>query len=401
MGVLRFDGDDKVRWTTLATALSNVSDGRAYTMAWLLRTDDIQAGADYEAIGYLLSGTGAGTARAGLSIRNNDVLNVDANADPQSTLSLADSTIYIVVVRFDGEQWTFDRYTRSSTTWATPHTPATTDIESHVAATILEIAAWQGSDFFDGWIGLVGIWDGRMSDAQVTALDDNWATSDWYNHAFGTPEFLCEMNVAGTSLVDLAGNATDLAVTGTSLDTGETLDSWNFDGTGSGGTELTPASLTRTRAQGGPTVSPQAIPASLTRTRALGTPVVSPTVLPASLSRTRALGDPTVTFGITISPDSLTRTRALGTPTTSPTVLPGSQTRTRALGDPTVSVTGEATPTALVHTRAIGTPTISASVLPASLTRTRTLGGLDVDDGIADIITFVHTPQHQAFIVFF
>jgi hypothetical protein len=46
---------------------------------------------------------------------------------------------------------------------------------------------------------------------------------------------LIEFNVTASSLVDLAGNANSLNFTGTTLDAAETLNSWNFDGTGAGG----------------------------------------------------------------------------------------------------------------------------------------------------------------------
>jgi hypothetical protein len=88
------------------------------------------------------------------------------------------------------------------------------------------------SEFFDGWVGVVAWWEGAMSQANKEALDNNWRTSDLWNSAHGQPTFLCECNVAGASVTDLAGNASSPSVTGTTLDAAETLDSWNFDGTG-------------------------------------------------------------------------------------------------------------------------------------------------------------------------
>jgi hypothetical protein len=112
------------------------------------------------------------------------------------------------------------------------HENLTQTCPDQIDATMLEIGAWQGGDFYHGHIGLIAWFEGAMSDADKEALDNNWRTSDVWGSAHGQPKFLVELDVAGASVVDLAGNASSLAVTGTTLDAAQTLDSWNFDGTG-------------------------------------------------------------------------------------------------------------------------------------------------------------------------
>ena len=154
-------------------------------------------------------------------------------------------------------------------------------------------------------------------------------------------------------------------------------------------------------------------PASLSHTRAQGTPTVSPSIVPAGQAHTRALGSPKV--GPTLGPSGLAHSRAQGTPTVSPTVSPAGQSRTRALGDPSVSVSGApvgvaasfqfqrshrgityrrrayrpqafirrapppippqtASPASLTHTRALGSPIVGGAILPTGIAHTRVQG---------------------------
>jgi hypothetical protein len=235
MGTLRFDGaDDRLRWATLATNLLNVSDG-AWTFAAGVKraTDD----AAFHAFSYLLSGTGNGTVEAGLSINGSDALQTDVDAFAQTgpTITGTTETYFIVASKGAGSSpITYSRYVKSTTTWT--HQTTAGNLVDQIAATMLELGAWQGTgDFFDGWMSVAAWWEGAMSQADKEALVANWRTSDLWTSAHGQPAFLVELNVAGASVSDLAGNASALTATGTTLDAAETFSSWNYNGTGAGG----------------------------------------------------------------------------------------------------------------------------------------------------------------------
>jgi hypothetical protein len=87
-----------------------------------------------------------------------------------------------------------------------------------------------GADPYEGDIGLVGLWDGvNMTNVQFEALATNLKTSDWYNHAQGTPNLLTELT--STSPTNIGSSTLTLAVTGAVL-TGTDPTGWTFDGAG-------------------------------------------------------------------------------------------------------------------------------------------------------------------------
>lgn len=232
MGVLLFDNtDDHLKWTTLGSDLANVSDG-AWTLGVLVKFVGL---GDFNALSYLLSGAGGGTAEAGLSYSSSITsMLIDADGGkPFSSVISSTANPYMFVVSKGAGTVAPRLAWKLGSGGAWTHNNSSSSMADQIDATMLEIGLWEGAaDPANGWIGLVGWWEGAMSDADKEALDDNWATSDWWNSAHGQPAFLAELNVAGASVVDLAGNASSLAVTGTTLDAGETLNSWNFDGTG-------------------------------------------------------------------------------------------------------------------------------------------------------------------------
>jgi len=244
MGVLQFDGiDDRLNWTTVTSDLANVSDG-AWTMAALLKRNATPAVT--KGIMYLVSGAGGTATEAGLSfgrgVGNNapflDLTGGGSNAFP-SLLSSTTDTYLLVVSKGSGTVaprlgW------KQEPGGAWTHEDADTTVADQIASTGVHIGMWLGGEFIEAHIGLVGIWEGAMSDAHKEALDNNWRTSDWWNSAHGTPKFLVELNVATASLVDLAENASVPSHVGTTLDAAETLDDWNFDGIGE---VLQPATL--------------------------------------------------------------------------------------------------------------------------------------------------------------
>ena len=230
MGVLQFDGsDDQLKWTTLASALSNVSDG-AWTMAILCKIADF---GHFNGLSYLLTGAGAGTVRAGASYNSTAasmMVDIGAGSIFPSDFSSTTTTYIFAFSKAAGSANPRLGWAAFGGGWT--HEAGASTIADGVAAAQLQIGTWQDTDNFEGHIGLVGWWEGAMSDSDKEALDNNWRTSDWWNSAHGEPEFLVELNVDAGSVTDLASNASSSSHTGTTLDAGETLEDWDFDGTG-------------------------------------------------------------------------------------------------------------------------------------------------------------------------
>lgn len=226
MGVLSFNNtSDKLTWTTLASPIANLN---AHTFAVLFRRGGT---GQFDALGYTLD---TGDAQCGVSIANDDGLITDTGTGSRSTPGIITNTTlpYIVAVsKAAGTATPRFSWMLSGGGWT--HDDGSSTEDAPTATDSLEIGVWEASfDWFNGHIGLVAFWSGAMSDTDKEALDNNWQTSDWWNSAHGQPVFLAELNVAGASVVDLAGNATGLTASGTTLDAAQTLASWNFDGTG-------------------------------------------------------------------------------------------------------------------------------------------------------------------------
>lgn len=230
MAAVRFQANGRIRWSTLATALANVSDG-ASTMAF----GPFKRGVDdsnFHGLSYLLSSTGNGVTEFGLSLNGSDLLVLDADGFSASTLAITGTTenYFIVASKAAGAgAWIYSRYVKSTTTWT--HETVGTRIDQ-VAATFLDIGCWENtSDLLNGWVGCVGYWEGAMTQANKEALVTNWRTSDLWTSAHGQPAFLTQLNTLTPT--DLAGNASGINVGASlTLDAGETLASWNFDGVG-------------------------------------------------------------------------------------------------------------------------------------------------------------------------
>lgn len=237
MGTLRLtsSGSNRVKWTTLAATLADVGDG-AFTMAIAVKraTDD----ASFHGLMYGLSGTGDGTVEQGMSLNGSDLMVIDDGGFPASTLAITGTTetYFLVLSKAAGSGAVIhSRYVKSTTTW-THQGPG--NRADQIDFTMIEVGAWQNGDFFNGWVAVAAWWEGDMTQVNKEALVTNWRTSDLWTSAHGTPKFLVEFNVAGGSLVDLAGNASGITVTGTSLDAAESFASWNYDGTGAAAPEI-------------------------------------------------------------------------------------------------------------------------------------------------------------------
>lgn len=188
---------------------------------------------DFNAVSYLLAG--AGTTQAGLSYSSSTthgIVDVLAGSNFTSVINNTANPYMFAVSKGAGSVapklgWKLG----SGGAWT--HDTAGTALNDQSAANAIDVGVWQSTgDPANAWIGVVAWYEGAMSDVNKEALDDNWRTSDLWNSAHGTPTFLIECNVAAASVVDLAGNASVSSHVGTTLDAGETLNSWNFDGTG-------------------------------------------------------------------------------------------------------------------------------------------------------------------------
>lgn len=236
MGVLKWDDtNDYVRFGTVAAPIVNVSD-TAWTVAALVKRAG--TGANWDAITYAVS---TSTIRAGMSFEgtSTDQVYMDYGSNRNTgVLKFTDTTDPYMLVLSKGAGTVVPRLgwkLGSGGAWT--HTAMSGTQANTGTCNLIDIGSWKTStDYYNGWIGVVGWWEGAMADADKEGLDDNWRTSDWYNSSFGAPVFLVEFNVAAASLTDIMGNATGLTVPNPpTLDAGETLNSWNFDATGAVG----------------------------------------------------------------------------------------------------------------------------------------------------------------------
>lgn len=98
------------------------------------------------------------------------------------------------------------------------------------------------SEFFNGEIAVLAVWNVVLSDAQIEELWANRRTSDWWNNSAGRPRALWEFAQAdvATPVADLSGNgATQNAIVGTTVVTNDDPPGWVFDGTGAAPQALT------------------------------------------------------------------------------------------------------------------------------------------------------------------
>lgn len=179
-GVLKWDNtNDRVRFTTLAAALQNIPTG-AYTMAFLAKRNGIS---NFDALGYLLSGSDPGTVQAGASFEaTNNQLLMDLSGAPKwvNNFTSTASPYMLVITKTAGTTipnlwWKLG----SGGSWTNEGAANNSQANGSAATFGLEIGAWENGDFYNGWIGLIGIWSNVMSDTNIQALDDNWRTSDW------------------------------------------------------------------------------------------------------------------------------------------------------------------------------------------------------------------------------
>lgn len=243
MAATLLDGvDDRWVWGTLTATLQGASSTAWTRLILCKRAATSIADAAFDAQGYLQSGA---TIRAGFSFDATDHVFMDYGSNRATTATFTSSTDVLLLVLSKAAGTVTPRIGVQVGSGGTmTHANLSGTQANTGSSTQLITGSWKGTaDYFDGWIGLEAWWASALSDSDKAACGTNWRTSDVWNNAAGTPLFLCEHNVASGSWVDLASNASGLTVTGTTLDTGETLNSWNFDGTGAGGGGPTVKSL--------------------------------------------------------------------------------------------------------------------------------------------------------------
>lgn len=235
MGVLDFDGtDDGISFLSIDTSVADIP-GDGWTFAALIKRDSLSG-----LFMPVLTLDDLSNIYTSIAFNTSNVIYSDNHGATSAATShgaVTDTTNPLLIVMTKNSGTALPRLGFQAGSGGTMvFSNYDTTISNDSADSFIEIGhspIW--GEYFNGHIGLVAIWANIMSDANMTALGDNWRTSDWYNSAHGTPVFLSELNVAAGSVVDLTGLSGGLSVAGSpTLDSGETLGSWNFDGIGSG-----------------------------------------------------------------------------------------------------------------------------------------------------------------------
>lgn len=234
MGLIKFDGvsSEYLKWATLASAIQNIPTG-AYTALFGIKHANL---ALWQAYGYLLSGTGAGVALTGLSKMNGNDVKMDTTGGPSwTTLDPAanQDTLYVLSKATGASTPALSKKVGAGGAWS--HANGSSTYANQAAAAQLQLGIWQlaTTDQMNGWMAVFAMWNVALSQAQRIACGANWKTSDIFNAHPTKPLIVMELNVPKAALTNL-GNASISSQTdsGTTLDTAETFDGWNFDGYG-------------------------------------------------------------------------------------------------------------------------------------------------------------------------
>lgn len=248
MPALSFDGvDDIARFDSLATALANTS-GAAHTLFIVARPHTAASAASYDgllSLGDATTGIKSALERAsntGVIYWDSSQSTPDVTSSHTITTNVSDYWILVVARISDTAATTSTRFHWRNLSqlgnWT--HSDATSSVAAAFSssATALRIACYSNAADLSPWVyAACGAFNYALSDAQVEAAfganGAALATSDIWTASGGAPVALIECNVAAASLVDLAGNATSIAVGGApTLNTGEAPANYTFDGTG-------------------------------------------------------------------------------------------------------------------------------------------------------------------------
>ena len=236
MGLIKFNGStDYLKWASLAAALQNVSSG---AMTFL-------AGVKHNSLtneqGYvnLLSSTGAGIAKAGLSkapTTDHVYSNAGGGIQDFTTLSMANAQDTLVVMSKATGNVVANASKKVGPGGSWEHGPSDIPRGNQSSSVQLQIGTWRLDPLamLNGWLAVVAIWGVALTEAQREACGLNWKTSDILTaHPTVKPVFLMEFNVPKEAVTNL-GTATVGTFTsvGTTFDTAETFSDWNFDGYG-------------------------------------------------------------------------------------------------------------------------------------------------------------------------
>lgn len=235
MGLIKFDGvsSEYLKWATLASAIQNIPTG-AYTALFGIKHANL---ALWQAYGYLLSGTGAGVTKVGLSKADNHNVVIDSSGGAPNFATLAPAvnqdTLYVVSKAAGSATPALSKKVGASGGWS--HQNGSTTLANLAAAAQLQLGIYQlaTTDQMNGWMAVFAMWNVALSQAQRIACGANWKTSDIFNAHPTKPLIVMELNVPKAALTNL-GNASISSQTdsGTTLDTAETFNGWNFDGYG-------------------------------------------------------------------------------------------------------------------------------------------------------------------------
>lgn len=145
----------------------------------------------------------------------------------------ADGWVLIAMTKADGTVTPRFHHYNLGTTTITRSDGASTQADS---TTMASTGRWkfgrdEHSNVWGGKLAVTAVWNGALSDAQVDELYANLRTSDWLTNSAGAPLALWEFNQTSvaTPVPDATGGgATQSAIVGTSVDTGDDPPGWTF-----------------------------------------------------------------------------------------------------------------------------------------------------------------------------
>lgn len=244
MGVLRLNNgatNQDLRATALASVLQNLHYG-AHIVGGLIKLSVDNS--NWHAVAVLEDAVTAGQANIAIERDNSKklVYSTEAqNSQSTTTVTGTTDTWFYCCRKPDGNAAGTISLANLTTAAAMTHETGSVVNEPAAGRTSdrLVIGHYDNtSDAFVGWQGLFFAFDfgagGSLpNDTQIASLITNKRTSDIYNLGLGT--LVCLVEFTTLTPTDLAGNATSWSASGSpTIDSGETLAGWNFNGTGGG-----------------------------------------------------------------------------------------------------------------------------------------------------------------------
>lgn len=239
MATLAFGGAGLVTFTPLSAALGDISNG-AGTIALLMRLGGTPSGGEdfagvtnstqstyyhnfgIENHGWLGDDTGASGYLHGTTAQS-----ADASGAGNFRIWVLDwpSTAAAERVHWSSVISGAESWTHEATTANAPAAHAGPGTTGH-----FRLGDFNDYSPLTGEIALVGVWNVRLSDTDVTNLWANLKTSDWYNLSAGTPITLIECT--STTPTDIGSAPSTFSALSGVTATGADPTGWTFDGTG-------------------------------------------------------------------------------------------------------------------------------------------------------------------------